>query len=531
LLEAPASASATFALTLPAVEIDRAAEHGSRDIASGRVVSGRVVTAQTREPQETWDVVVIGAGPAGENAANYAIKDSDRTAVLVEAELLGGECSYWACVPSKALLRPVELLEAGRAMPGVAGMLSASADVGAVLSRRDSLSRHDDTGQLAWAEGAGIDVIRGRGRLVDEKRVEVTLADGSLRVLRARQAVVVATGSTAAVPPVDGLQEAMPWTSRDVTNLREVPERVLVVGGGVVACEATTWLKGLGSREVTIVEQAPALLAEQEPFAGAMTAEHLGEHGVTVLVNAELDSVHRPAVHDSGVGWIHGGPATIAAGGSTFEVDEIVVAAGRRPASADIGLEQIGLDVSESHGYLLTDDHMAVIGGGDWLYAVGDVCGRALLTHMGKYQARIAGAVIAARAEGRSIEGLRYRDIADHDIVPAVIFTDPQVASVGLTEERAREKGVDVEALEYDLASVRGAALLRDGYAGRAKLVVDRAADTLVGATFVGSDVAELLHAATTAIVGNVSLETLWHAVPSFPTVSEVWLRLLESRR
>jgi pyruvate/2-oxoglutarate dehydrogenase complex dihydrolipoamide dehydrogenase (E3) component len=158
------------------------------------------------------------------------------------------------------------------------------------------------------------------------------------------------------------------------------------------------------------------------------------------------------------------------------------------------------------------------------------VAGRALLTHMGKYQARIAGDVIAARAEGRPLDGRRYRDLADHRMVPAVVFAEPQVASVGLTESQAREEGVDVEALEYDLGSVAGAKLLRDDYAGRAKLVVDRASDTLLGATFVGPEVAELVHAATVAILGRVPLETLWHAVPSYPTVSEVWLRLLEAR-
>lgn len=174
---------------------------------------------------------------------------------------------------------------------------------------------------------------------------------------------------------------------------------------------------------------------------------------------------------------------------------------------------------------------MAVEGEGDWLYAVGDVCGRALLTHMGKYQGRIAGDVIAARAEGRSTDGSRYRDLADHDVIPGVIFAEPQVGSVGLTEAKARERGIDVQALEYELGEVAGAALLRDGYKGHAKLVVNRATDTLVGATFVGPEVAELLHAATIAIVGQVTLETLWHAVPSFPTLSEIWLRLLESRK
>jgi pyruvate/2-oxoglutarate dehydrogenase complex dihydrolipoamide dehydrogenase (E3) component len=480
----------------------------------------------------TWDVVVIGGGPPGENAAQYAIQGSERTAVIVEAALVGGECSYWACMPSKALLRPVEVLAGARALPGVAGMLSGSIDVAAVLARRDDFtSHHDDTSQVKWANSVGIDVVRGRGRLTGARTVEVTAADGTTRVIHARHAVIVATGTTAAVPPVPGLREAHPWTSRDVTNLHEVPARVAIVGGGVVACESATWLKGLGASEVTMIEPAAGLLARQEPFAGELVAERFAEVGITVHASTSLDTVSRPNVADTGEGHVHGGPVAVTFGGTTIEVDEIVVAAGRTPASADIGLETVGVDVTASHGFITTDDHMEVEGvGGGWLYAIGDICGRALLTHMGKYQGRIVGAVIAARAEGRPLDGARYRDLADHDMVPAVVFADPQVASVGLTEAAARERGVDVETVDYDLGAVSGAVLLRDGYRGRAKLVIDRSTDTLVGATFAGPEVAELLHAATTAIVGKVTLETLWHVVPSYPTVSEIWLRLLEAR-
>jgi dihydrolipoamide dehydrogenase len=483
------------------------------------------------ESTDTWDVVVIGGGPPGENAAQYAVQGSDRTAVIVEAELVGGECSYWACMPSKALLRPVDVLESVRALPGVAGALSGSLDLEAVLARRDLFTHnHDDSSQVSWANGIGIDVVRGWGRLAGVKSVEVAAPDGATRTLHARRAVVLATGTTATVPPVPGLREAKPWTSRDVTNLHEVPQRVAVIGGGVVACESTTWLKGLGAQEVTVIEPAPSLLANQEPFAGELMAAQFDKLGIKVVLGSHVDAVQRLTVADTGIGRIHGGPATVTAGGSTFEVDEIVVAAGRTPRSAQIGLERVGIAVSGSHGYITTDDQMAVIGADGWLYAVGDVCGRALLTHMGKYQGRIAGGVIAALAEGRPTDGSRYRDVADHDMVPAVVFADPQVGSVGLTEAAARQKGIDVETIEHDLGSIAGAALLRDGYTGRAKLVVDRSSDTLVGATFVGPDVAELLHAATTAIVAKVSLETLWHVVPSYPTVSEIWLRLLESR-
>ncbi|HUZ44881.1 MAG TPA: NAD(P)/FAD-dependent oxidoreductase [Acidimicrobiales bacterium] len=485
----------------------------------------------TPETADSWDVIVIGAGPPGENAADYAGRDGLTTA-LVERELVGGECSYWACMPSKALLRPAELLGAARAMPGLKEAVGPLAlDVASVLDRRDSFtSHHDDSGQVSWAQGAGIDVVRGHGRLRGEKTVEVTTADGMVRTLTARHAVVLATGTRAAVPPIPGLGEALPWTSRDVTNLHEVPEAVVVIGGGVVACESVTWLRALGCRTVTLVEGGARLLGRTEPFAGELVAESLRDAGVILHLGRTVTAVERGELVEPREGYGHGGPVTVTLDdGTTITADEVLVAAGRVPNSDGIGLESVGVSPN-AHGYVDVDDHMGVPGT-EWLYAIGDLCGKALLTHMGKYQARVAGDVIAARAGGRALDDERFVDLADAGAVPQVTFTEPEVGSVGLTVAEAQERGIDVEAVEYDLGQVAGASLLRDGYTGRANLVIDRRRDVVVGATFVGSGVAELVHSATVAIIGEVPVSRLWHAVPSYPTVSEIWLRLLETLR
>jgi pyruvate/2-oxoglutarate dehydrogenase complex dihydrolipoamide dehydrogenase (E3) component len=476
--------------------------------------------------QTSFDVIVIGGGPAGENAAQYA-HQGGLSVVLVETELVGGECSYWACMPSKALLRPVETLALAKSLPGITA--SDRLDLAAVLERRDTFTHHhDDSSQVEWAEGVGITVVRGRARLAGARQVDIEAPDGSARTFTAQHAVVIATGTAAAVPPIPGLSDAHPWTSRDVTNLHEVPDRIVVIGGGVVGCEATTWLHGLGAH-VTLLVREERLLIRTEPFAGELLLEALRAGGVDVRLSANLQEVRREEVTTTAEGKLRGSEVTVVVDGEEIIADEVLIAAGRTPRSNGLHLESVGLTDGE---YIETDDSMTVVGvDGKWLYAVGDITDRALLTHMGKYQARVCGDVIAARAKGEPTDARRFSATSDHGRVPQVTFTDPQVASVGLTEAEAREAGTPVRCVEYDLAAVAGSALLRDDYKGRAKLVVSTDDETILGATFVGPEVGELVHAATIAVVGQVPLDVLWHAVPSYPTTSEVWLRLLETWR
>jgi dihydrolipoamide dehydrogenase len=348
--------------------------------------------------------------------------------------------------------------------------------------------------------------------------VEVATAAGGTVALTARHAVVVATGSAAALPPVPGLAQAKPWSPREATSAKHVPGRLVVLGGGVVGCEMAQAFASLGSH-VTVIEMTDGLLPTNEPVAGQLVAQAMTESGIDVRTGQSAQSVEREGT----------GAVTVQLSAGEVHGDELLVAAGRRPRTEDIGLGTIGLAPGS---WLDVDDTLAVRGvEGGWLYAAGDVNHRALLTHQGKYQARACGDGIVARAQGTldTSPWGKHSATADHRAVPGIVFTDPEVGAVGLTEAHARQAGLNVRAVDYTIGDVAGASLYADDFGGQARLVIDEDRRVVVGATFVGPAVSELVHGATIAIVGEVPLDRLWHAVPSYPTISEIWLRLLET--
>ena len=455
---------------------------------------------------ETFDVVVIGGGPAGENVVGRCAAGGLSVA-LVEQELVGGECSYWGCIPSKTLVRPGDVLAATRRVPGAAEAVTGSVDTASAFAQRDYMTASwSDQGQVRWLDEIGATLIRGRGRLAGKLAVDVD-ADGTTTRLTATRAVVLATGTSPVLPPIDGLADVMAWTNREATEASSVPSRLAVLGGGAVGVELAQAYARLGS-DVTIVEGGPRLLGREEPFAGDEVRAAFEAEGIGVLLEARAAAAARS--NDT--------MTLTLEDGRELSANELLVGVGRRANTADIGLETVGLEAGR---VVEVDDSLRAVGvEGGWLHAVGDVNGRAPLTHMGKYQARLAGDAIL---------GKEVSAIADHKALPRVTFTDPQVAAVGLTEQQARDAGIDVRAVTTRTGDVAGAYTRGNGIAGTSKLVVDEARGVIVGATFTGPDVQELLHSATIAIVAEAPLGTLWHAVPSFPTVSEVWLRLLEA--
>jgi dihydrolipoamide dehydrogenase len=460
--------------------------------------------------ERAFDVVVLGAGAAGEVCAGR-VANGGLEVALVEGHLLGGECSYYACMPSKSLLRPAELLAEVKRVPGAAETASGDLDVASALARRDEVIHDlDDSSHVRWLEEREIALFRGAGRLDGARRVRV-----GEDTLTARRAVVVATGSSPAIPPIDGLAEADPWGNREATTAKSAPESLVVLGGGFVGTELAQAWRTLGS-DVTLIEAEDRILSPEEPFASEQVADGLREIGVEVRTGAKASRVRveeglvRVELED----------------GDSASGARLLVAVGREPNTGEIGLDAAGVEAGE-RGYLEVDDQLRVMtrdvqaqsAGSEWLYAVGDVNGRALLTHMGKYQARIAG------------DHILGKDVAateDRRATPRVVFTEPQVAAVGRTLAAANEQGINARAVDVPTADNAGASFTGRNAPGTSRLVVDEERRVLVGATFVGPETAEFVHAATIAVVGEVPLERLWHAVPSFPTRSEVWLDLME---
>ncbi|MET8633813.1 NAD(P)/FAD-dependent oxidoreductase [Streptomyces sp. NPDC057746] len=476
--------------------------------------------SETAENQagDTYDVIVLGAGPVGQNIADRALA-AGLTVAVAERELVGGECSYWACVPSKALLRPVIAVADARRVDGARQAVAGDLDTVQVFARRNHyVSDWDDAKQVERVKSLGADLFRGHARIDGPRRVTVTRDDGTRHTLSARHAVAVATGSLPLLPEIPGIREARPWTNRHGTDSSTVPGRLVIVGGGGVGVEMATLWQGLGS-QVTLLSRR-GLLPRMESFAGELLERGLTEAGADVRTGVQVTALRRPDP---------GGPVTVTLDdGSELEADEVMCATGRIPATEDIGLETVGL----TPGAWLDVDTTCLVRGveGHWLYALGDVNHRALLTHQGKYQARTAGDVIGARAGGLAVDDAPWGDhatTADQHAVPQVFFTDPEAAAVGVTAEQAAAAGHRIKIIDLDFNAAQGANLYADGYRGHARMVVDADREILLGVTFVGPGVSELLHSATVAVAGEIPLKRLRHAVACFPTVSEIWLFLL----
>jgi dihydrolipoamide dehydrogenase len=373
----------------------------------------------------------------------------------------------------------------------------------AVLGRRDEVIHdRDDSGQLPWLEERGIDLFRGDARFDGERRIAI-----GDEVLVAERAVVVATGSKAAMPPIEGLDQVDAWNNRTATTAKHVPESMIVLGGGPVGSELSQAWASLDT-EVTLVEGGPHLLSREEEFAGEEVAGSLRKNfGVDVRTGIKVESVRSG---DPGV-------AAKLSDGSEVAAAEILIAVGRVPHTGGLDLEAAGVQPNE-HGFLDTDEKMRV-GDRDWLYAIGDVNGRALFTHMGKYHAWIATENLLGRPAEAVAEGLG---------APRVTFTDPQVAAAGKTLGQAREAGIDARAIDAPTDGTPGASFQGKNTGGTSRIVVDQTKQTIIGATFTGFETADFLQAATVAIVGEVPIPKLRHAVAPYPSRSEIWLKLLE---
>ena len=437
---------------------------------------------------ERFDAVIIGAGPGGEVALNTLLKAGKRVA-LIENQVIGGECSNWGCIPSKTLLRPTELqAKCERA----AGVDTPGLDFPHLSTYRDYMvAGHDDSERVKRYEKRGVTVLKDAGRIAGPGRVAV-----NGRVLET-DAIIVATGAEAVVPPIPGLVEAGYWTNREATDLTEIPVSVAVIGGGVVGVELSQFLARFGSR-VTIVQGPPRLADREAPEIGDALVEILEGDGVELKLGRRAQAVR-----------VEDGERVVSLDDGTDARGEVVlVATGRRPRTQEIGLETVGIEPGRRG---IEVDERCRAGEGVW--AIGDVTGTAAFTHVAKYQARIAC---------MDILGQPYK--ADYRAIPRVIFTDPEVAAVGLTEEAAREQGIDVVSATLDLpTSIARPYTFQEHPTGTFGIVVDRARQVLVGAWAVAPLAGEWIHTAVLAIRAEIPVAVLKDTIWQFPTFSEAF--------
>jgi pyruvate/2-oxoglutarate dehydrogenase complex dihydrolipoamide dehydrogenase (E3) component len=438
---------------------------------------------------DRFDVVIIGAGPGGEVALNTLAKEGARIALL-EQELLGGECSNWGCIPSKTLLRPTELK--GKSMRA-AGVMTPALEWPQLSAYRDYIvSNHDDTKKVARYEERGITVVKERGRIAGRGRVETVG-----RTLEG-DAIIVATGAEAVIPPIPGLAESGYWTNREATELTEIPESAVVIGGGAVGIELAQFLARFGSK-VTLVQGADRLADREAAEIGDALAEILEEDGVDLRL-----SVHAGSVRVEGKRRI----VSLDDGSEAFG-EVVIVATGRRPRTADLGLETVGIEPTR-RGIEIDERCRAA----DGVWAIGDVTGIAAFTHVAKYQGRIA-----------AMDILGHPAKADYRAVPRVTFTDPEVAAVGLTtEDEARAQGIEAAAVVIDLpTSIARPYTFQENPRGVFGIVADVERDQLVGAWAVAPLASEWIHQAVLAIRAEIPIPVLKDTIAQFPSFSEAF--------
>ncbi|MEH3034677.1 MAG: NAD(P)/FAD-dependent oxidoreductase [Aeromicrobium erythreum] len=438
------------------------------------------------------DVVVVGLGPGGENLAGRLAREGLEV-VAVESRLVGGECPYWGCVPSKMMIRGADALADARRLPQVGGRADVTPDFGIVARRirEQATDSWDDTVAADRLTDAGATLLRGRGRLTGPRTVEVELADGGTQTVTARRGVVLNTGTEPAVPPVDGLEGTPFWTNHEAIEATEAPASLVVVGGGPISVELAQVFARFGS-QVTVLERGPRILGPEEPESSAVLTEVFEAEGITVHTDVGIDAV----AHD-------GSGFRVTAGDLTIEAERLLVAAGRRPRLHGIGLESVGIDPDAR----LTVDDALRVEGTDGLWAIGDIAGRGAFTHVSMYQSER----VAAQLLG---EELPPYDTS----FPRVTFTDPEVGGVGLTEQQARDRGLSVAVATTKLEESSRGFMHGPGAQGLVKVVVDTDRGVVVGATSVGPTGGETLSFLALAVRAEVPVATLRNTVYAYPT-------------